>query len=102
MFMICGVPGARFRELVLDLLFLSCHLDDRFSRAVSINQRREILGLERVLMSRFLSGCAEGHIYAAVVGQDEGVESFQSLLTIFLAQVGILLYHLFHLIAREV
>jgi hypothetical protein len=41
-------------SLVLDLLFLCRLLDDFFGGAVSINQGREIVRLEWVLMSRFL------------------------------------------------
>ena len=64
------------RELLIDLLFFARHLDDFCGDAVSIHQGREIVRLERVLMSRFLPGCTQGNIHPTVVGQDEGVEFF--------------------------
>ena len=53
-------------------------------------------------MSRFLPGCTQGDIHAAVVRQDEGFEFFQSLLSLFIIQLRILLYHLLDLIGLQV
>ena len=89
-------------SLILDLLFLCRLLDDFFRGSVAIHQGWEVLRLERILTSRFLPGRTQGDIHPAVVGQDEGLEFFQSLLPLFFIQLRILLYQLLDLIGRQV
>src|SRR5580704_15754622 len=80
--------------LIADFFLLSGHFNVAgFRRAVAINQSGEVLRLERVVVSGFLSGRAQRDVHSTVVGKHNRLYFLERLLPVFCAESGIL-FHL--------